>query len=728
MKKKRIKKPLTKGVAKVPVVMQMEALECGAACLTMILAYYGKWIPLEQAREDTGVSRDGSKAGNIVRAARYYGLDADGYSFEFETLKEQAIFPCIIHWEFNHFVVLKGFKGGKVYINDPARGDIILTDQEFDEGYTGVCLVFSPGENFEPMGQQKSMLAFTKKQLEGTGSIVAFLGLCVCILSICGVCFALLSRFFMDHLLSGKNPSLLLPFIFLLSLITCIMLLVCLIQAVNAFKIRGKLAVLQNTKYFWHVLHLPMRFFSQRLAADIDMRRMASAAIADLLVNIVAPVAIQSMMLVIYLMVMLRYSVWMTVGGLICVAINAFVAMWISKKRINVTRVMLRDQSKLYATTLAGIEMIETIKASGAEKGYFEKWSGYQASVNTQKARFASLDVYWGKIPEFITSFANNLVLVMGVYLVMRGEFSSGMVLAFSGLLVEFFKPAQSIVETGQQIQEMRSQMERIDDVMEYAKDSIYDSVADETDRERGLQKLSGKLTMKHVSFGYCMLNEPLISDFSLELKPGKSVALVGGSGSGKSTLGKLISGLYRPWEGEILYDSKPIDKIDRDVFTGSLAVVNQEITLFEDTIANNIRMWDKAIEDFEVILAARDAQIHDDIVAREKGYQYVISEGGHDLSGGQRQRIEIARVLAQDPTIIIMDEATSALDAQTEYDLIKSVRNRGITSIVIAHRVSTIRDCDEIIVLDKGKIVERGTHDELMANNNLYTRLVASE
>nr|MCR5627240.1 ATP-binding cassette domain-containing protein [Lachnospiraceae bacterium] len=490
----------------------------------------------------------------------------------------------------------------------------------------------------------------------------------------------------------------------------------------------GKLAASQNTKYFWHVLHLPMRFFSQRMAADIDQRRMASATIADMLVNIVAPAAIQSVMLIFYLVVMLRYSVLLTLIGLICVSLNAFVAVWVSKKRINVTRVMLRDESKLYSTTISGIEMIETIKASGAEKGFFGKWAGYQASVNTQRAKFTTLDVQIGKLPEIITTLANDLILVIGVLLVMRGEFSSGMVLAFSSLIVQFFAPAQSIVQMGQQIQEMRSQMERIDDVLEYPEDSIYDGEANRDGDEEALTKLSGAVTIKGLTFGYSKLAEPLIEDFSLDLKPGKSVAFVGGSGCGKSTLSRLISGLYQPWDGEILYDGKTIDQIDRDVFTGSLAVVNQEITMFEDTIANNIRMWDKSIEDFEMILAARDAQIHDDIMEREKGYQYTLGEGGRDFSGGQRQRIEIARVLAQDPTIIIMDEATSALDAKTEYDVIKSIRDRGITSIVVAHRLSTIRDCDEIIVLDQGKVVQRGTHNELMAEGGLYSKLVTSE
>lgn len=271
----------------------------------------------------------------------------------------------------------------------------------------------------------------------------------------------------------------------------------------------------------------------------------------------------------------------------------------------------------------------------------------------------------------------------------------------------------------------MRTDMERIEDVMKYPTDVSLDSAVDESAE---YDKLSGNIEMKNITFGYSRLAEPLIENFNMTLKRGERIAFVGASGCGKSTLSKLISGLYRPWSGEILFDGKPISEIDRSVFTGSLAVVDQDIILFEDTIANNIKMWDTSIEDFEVIMAARDAQLHEDIMQREGGYQYRITEGGKDFSGGQRQRMEIARVLAQDPTIIILDEATSALDAKTEYDVVNSIKDRGITCIVVAHRLSTIRDCDEIVVLDGGKVVERGTHEELMAHGGYYTELVSNE
>ena len=725
-KKGKVRQPVKKGVAKVPFIMQMEALECGAASLAMILAYYGKWIPLEQVRRDCGVSRDGSNALNILKAARNYGLEASGYRYEPEYLRDNGTFPCIAHWEFNHFVVVCGFKKDKVYLNDPARGTVVVSMQEFDEKFTGICIQFSPTENFVPEGKPRSTISFAKKRLAGCGVAIAFVVVTGIISSLIGVINPVFSRIFMDRLLTGTDPGWHIPFIIVMSAFGFIQILMQFIQAIYSRRIEGKMAVYGTSSYMWKILNLPMEFYSQRYAGDILSRRSGNANISGSLINTFAPLALQAVMMVFYLVVMLKNSVLLTLVGVSSIVINMFVARVISKKRINLSRVQMRDSGKLASCTTSGIEMIETIKASGAEEGYFQKWAGYQASVNTQEVAFAKLNQYIGSIPSVVSIFTNTLVLMLGVYLTMEGKFTVGMIMAFQGFLGSFTAPASTFISAGQTLQELRTDMERIEDVMEYPADE--NSALRQQTGDVSYRKLKGNVEMKNVTFGYSRLAEPLISGFDLKLEPGSRVAFVGSSGCGKSTLSKLISGLYTPWEGEILFDGKPIKEIDRSVFTGSLAVVDQDIIMFEDTIASNIRMWDETIEDFEVIAAARDAQIHSDIIQRENGYEHKMIEGGNDFSGGQRQRMEIARVLAQDPTIVILDEATSALDAKTEYDVVNAIRDRGITCIVIAHRLSTIRDCDEIIVMDKGKVVERGRHEELYAKGGLYKELVLSE
>ena len=724
--RRTIKRPVTGKTARVPVVMQLEALECGAACLTMILAYYGKWIPLEQVRADCGVSRDGSNARSILLAARSYGLEADAFRAEPDALKKAGYFPCIIHWEFNHFVVLDGFRGGKAVLNDPARGRVTVSEEEFDRAFTGVLLTFEPGEGFVPSGSRKSTLAFARKRLSGAGTAIFFAVLISVIGAVFGLINPAMSRVFIDRLLSGRNPGWVTPFLILMIILAAIQLAVAWIQTIYNLRIQGKMAVVGNMTYMWKLLRLPMEFFSQRMAGDLLQRQSTNATIAGSLVNTFAPLLLNTFMMVVYLAVMLRQSVLLTLVGIFCMAANLLTSILISRKRVNITRVQQRDSGKLAGTTLNGMKMIETIKASGSENGFFRSWAGLQASVNTQNVRFENLNATFGLIPVITSETANILVLVLGIYLTIRGRFTAGMILSFQSFLGSFMGPVGILMSAGQTLQEMRTDMERVEDVMEYPDAP---GVADTpVQKDTEYRKLSGAVEIRNVSFGYAKLRPPLIENFSMSIRPGSRVAFVGASGCGKSTIAKLISGLYEPWSGEILFDGRPIREIDRSVFTSSLAVVDQDIVLFEDTIADNVRMWDRTIEDFEIILAARDAQIHDDIMMRPGGYKSRLAEGGNDLSGGQRQRLELARVLAQDPTILILDEATSALDAKTEYDAINAVADRGITCIIVAHRLSTIRDCDEIIVLDQGKVAERGTHEELYRKGGLYTALVTNE
>ncbi len=727
MKKSKVyKQPVRKGVAKTPFIMHMEALECGAACLAMVLAYYEKWVPLEQVRRDCGVSRDGSNGRSILLAARSYGLTAKGYRYEPEYLRDNGTFPCIAHWEFNHFVVVNGFKKDKVYLNDPARGTYTVSMEEFDEKFTGLCMMFSPSEVFEADGKRRSTVDFALDRLKGCGIAIAFVIVTNIITSLTGIIDPVFSRIFMDRLLTGMDPSWYMPFMVCLAVFACIKIVAALVQTVYSRRIDGRMSVYGNTSYMWKVLNLPMDFFSQRYAGDILSRRAGNAGVAHSLIYTFAPLFLNAVMMVFYLAVMLKNSVILTFVGISSIVINMITANVISKKRINLSRAKMRDAGKLSSCTTAGIEMIETIKASGAEEGYFRKWAGYQAGVNTARVRFLKLDQYLGNVPAIVSSLTNTLVLMIGVYLTMNRQFTLGMITAFQGFLASFMAPASSFISSGQSLQELRTDMERIEDVMNYPADVNSALKADNAGTR--YKKLKGNVEMRNVTFGYSRLDEPLIRNFNLKLTPGSRVAFVGESGCGKSTLSKLLSGLYQPWEGEILFDGSPISDIDRSVFAGSLAVVDQDIIMFEDTISSNIRMWDRTIKDFEMIMAAKDAQIHDDIIRRENGYDHKMIEGGNDFSGGQKQRMEIARVLAQDPTIVILDEATSALDAKTEFEVVNSIRDRGITCIVIAHRLSTIRDCDEIIVLKNGEVVERGKHEELYKEGGYYRELVLSE
>ena len=723
--KKKIKPTLTKGVARVPVVMQLEALECGAASLTMLMAYYGKWVPLEEVRLACGVSRDGSNAKNLYLAAQHYGFNVKAMRMTPESLQTKGQFPCIIHWNMNHFVVLDGFRGKYAYLNDPARGTVKVTMEEFDSSFTGIVLIPTPTEDFSPEGKRRSTIDFARKRLIGASAAVVFVMLATVISYLFGIVNSVTSRIFLDRLLTGENPDWMSPFLYILIALAVIQVTVAWIQAVYSLKINGKMSVIGSVGYMWKVLHLPMEFFSQRMAGDIQSRLALNSTIAGTLVDTFAPLVLNSVMMVFYLVLMLRQSPMLTLIGISTLILNAVLSKVISDKRMNIARVQMRDAGLLEGTTVTGIEMIETIKASGAENGFFQKWAGHQAAVNTQTVEASKTQQSIGIIPAFLGTLANYIVLILGVWLTMQGKFTLGAVMMFQGFLSSFMEPAMTLVNAGQTIQEMRTQMERVEDVMEYPDDvNITSDVSDEED----LNKLSGNIELKNITFGYSRLAEPLIKDFSLTMKTGDRIALVGASGCGKSTISKLISGMYQPWSGEILFDGKQRSAYPRDVVVGSIAVVDQDIILFEDSIENNIKMWDDTILDFEVILAARDAQIHDDIVQMPGGYKHKLISGGRNLSGGQRQRLEIARVLAQDPTIIILDEATSALDAKTEFEVVNAIKERGITCIVIAHRLSTVRDCDEIIVLDNGKVVERGRHEDLMRAGGAYSELVASE
>ena len=469
---------------------------------------------------------------------------------------------------------------------------------------------------------------------------------------------------------------------------------------------------------------MPLQFFSQRTVGDVVSRQNSTGTIALTLINKIAPLLVGAIQIVVYLFLMVNYSLGLTIIGLLAVVMNMFVARYISEKMLDYQRASISNQGKLTSVTYAGFEMIETIKSTGAENGYFERWAGYYTKQNNASAKISKFTQYVSIVPGLIKAVTDIIIQFSGIYLIMRGQFTIGSFMAFTGFLGRFLSPVQSFIDVYQSYIGMRCDMERVDDVLEYPTDVNEFKNTDLKDD----RKLLGEVNVNDVTFGYARLSKPILSNFSMNLKPGQWVAIIGASGCGKSTIAKLVTGLYKPWSGSITFDGKTKDEIDPYKFHSSVAMVDQDKVMFHDTIKNNITMWDNSIEDFAVMMAAKDSDIHEAIIARPDGYNHVLSEGGKDFSGGQCQRMEIARALAQEPTVIILDEATSALDAKTENKVMKNIRKAGCTCIVIAHRLSTIRDCDEIIVLDKGEVVERGKHDELMARGGKYRELVITE
>ena len=669
---------------KVPVILQMEALECGAASLAMVLAYYKKWVPLEEVRLACGVSRDGSNALNVAKAAKRYGLNYKSLFISAKNIRKKATYPAIIFWNNCYFVVLDGFKKNYAYLNDPAVGRVRLPMEEFKRAYSNVCIIFEKGENFVPGGKPASALDFLKQSLKGNSSAVALVMTTGTMAVIAGTMIPVISRVFTDYLLSGKNPSWIHGLLLLFLSVILFELTAGILHLLYTRKATGKFAVTSNASFMHHLFRLPMSFFSQRLAGDLAQRAASNDRVASVMVGRLTPVVVNLMLLIFYLVVTVNLSLPLTAVGVLAILVNLILARIISDKRTEMSMTQMRDQSILSAASVSGINMVETIKASGAENGFLERWSGYHAAVVKAKVRFAQVNRFLGTLPGLLQSLSNVTIMIIAYYMIMEGHFTIGMFLAFQGCMAAFVSPVNELIAAGQTIQEMKADIERIHDVMIYPEDSIAKESFD-PEELKDAAKLTGKIEMKHVTFGYSRLADPIIKDFNMEVIPGKRIAFVGSSGCGKSSLAKLLTGLYKPWEGEILFDGKPISEIPKPIFNGSLAMVDQDITMFQDTIANNIRMWDKTLEDFDVILAARDASIHQEIILKKGGYEHMLEENGRNLSGGQRQRLEIARVLAGDPSIIIMDEATSALDARTEYEISEYLHERGITCIIIA-------------------------------------------
>jgi NHLM bacteriocin system ABC transporter peptidase/ATP-binding protein len=712
---------------KTPTILQMEAVECGAACLGIILSYYRKIVPLEELRVACGVSRDGSVAGNILRAARNYSLKAQGYQSEPEGLQELRL-PVIIHWNFNHYVVVEGFSRKHIHLNDPARGPRTVSYQEFDQSFTGVVMVFEPSGNFVKTGAKRSLIQTLAQRLPGSQLALTYVILASLALIIPGLIIPAFARVFVDDILIAGQRNWIQPLLLVMGLTALIRALLTWLQQRYLLRLETKTALSSSSKFFWHVLRLPVTFFSQRFGGEIGSRVELNDRVAQMLSEELATTMLNIVLIIFFAGLMFQYDPLLTIIGIIIALLNYLALRYVSRLRIDTNQRLSQERGKMVGTAMNGLQTIETLKATGAESDFFAQWAGYHAKTLNAQQELGRLSQLLSVVPTFLSALNTTAILVIGGFQIINGQLTMGLLVAFQSLMVSFLEPVNQMVNLGGQLQEAEADLNRLDDVLRHETDPQVGTMVSVQNSTEVSAKLSGYVELRNITFGYSPLAEPLIKNFNLSLKPGMRVALVGASGSGKSSIARLVAGLYSPWSGDVLFDQKPRPTIPRYLINNSVAMVDQDIFMFEGTIRENLTLWDPTIPENNVIQAAKDAYIHEDILERPAGYDHIVEEGGRNFSGGQRQRLEIARALIGNPAVLILDEATSSLDTVTEKIIDDNLRRRGCTCLIVAHRLSTIRDCDEIIVLDRGEVVQRGTHEALQQSDGPYLRLVMTE
>ena len=718
-----------------PTVLQMEAVECGAASLSIVLAHHGRWVPLEELRNECGVSRDGSKASNILKAARAYGFEGRGLRMEPQGLADVRL-PAIVFWNFNHFLVLEGYGPRGVYLQDPASGPRRVTWEEFDGSFTGVVLELTPTEALERAGSPPSLLRGLASRFHGG---VAALVLCLLAgigLLVPGLLVPAATRTFVNDVLAQGNRSWLPLLVLGVGLAAATQFAFTWLQQITLLRLSTKLAMSMSTRFMEHVLRLPLLFFSQRYAGHVVTRIQVNDQIASMLSSQLSASLLALLTSVFYLALMVVYDWQLTLVAVGFSAVNVVFLRFTARRQKDVSRKLVQDTGKLTAVAVSGLANIETLKATSEDSSFFARWAGHQAKVlgSTQElgAPLAALSA----LPAMLISLNTAVLIGFGGLQVMNQSLSLGTLVAFQMLAAGFAGPVAQLVGFGSVLQQAAGNLASVDDVLNYPADPESEErpAVEEIElptgngrpvRLRVPSRLSGRVELRDVSFGYNPLEPPLVTGLHLTVESGQRVAIVGPTGSGKSTVSKMVAGLNLPWSGEILFDGIPRGLVPKRVLAASLAFVDQEILLFEASIRDNLTLWDPTVPEERIVRAARDAMIHDDVVKRPRGYDRPIEEGGKDWSGGQRQRLEIARALAGDPSILIMDEATSALDPLVEQAIDRNIRARGCTCLIVAHRLSTIRDCDEIVVLEKGVVAERGTHDELVAAGGLYSEFL---
>lgn len=708
---------------KVPVIIQMEAVECGAAALAMVLAYHGCHQPLEKVRVQCGVSRDGSNAKYLMLAAEHYGLKCRAFRISDTADLDQHPKPSIIFWNFNHFVVYRGRKGNTFFLNDPASGAVQITEEEFEASFTGITLTFTPGENFKLQGATKNTVSSLRQRLAGAYSTLLFAFIAGFLLLVPGLMTSGFQKAFLDQILAKNMSQWMYPLLIIMAVTLCLQVTLGLLQQFALLKTNLFLSVSSSGKFLLHILSLPIEFFTQRYPGEVANRVTLNDRVADLLSDQLATNLISAVTVFLYLVVMFIYDVPLTFLALSIMIINIVMIRVVSSRRVVLNKTIKQENGKLIGMGMAGLQLIETLKASGRENEFFGSWAGYQAKLFNSQQKLDQSSALVATVPTFLNSLNSTTILIVGGMRILAGDLSIGMLMAYQTLSTMFSSPFNGIVNFGAQLQEIEADLDRLDDVFNYGASETHSGTAAQGPLHRS--KLKGKIEMRNITFGYSRVLDPILKDFNLTLVPGDRVALIGGSGSGKSTVAKLLVGIHQPWSGEILFDGMRREQIDPLAMAGSLSMVDQDIFLFEGTIIDNLTMWDHTIPLKNVIQAGKDAQIHEEVARRPGSYSSQVEENGANFSGGQAQRLEIARALTNNPSLLILDEATSALDPVTEVKIDKAIRRRGSTTLIVAHRLSTIRDCNTILVLDKGKIIEQGSHEELMALDGSYCALI---
>ena len=720
-------RPVPKGrgrAVRTPTVLQMEAVECGAASLSMVLGHYGRHVPLEELRIACGVSRDGSRASNLLKAARSYGLTAKGMQMDLAALADVQG-PAILFWEFNHYVVYDGMgrRLGRrgVYINDPAKGRRFVPMEEFDGSFTGVVLVLEPGHGFERGGRRPGVLGAMPARLRGTAGTMPAAVLSSLLLVAVGAAVPALSRQYIDLFLIGGQTSLLT--VLFAAMGTCVLLTLVLTWLQQANLLHGRIvsSTLSSARFLRHLLRLPVTFFSQRSPADLVQRLQSNDQVAETLARDLAAAGVDAVVVVLYAVLLYTYDAQLTFLGIGVALLNIVAMRLVVRLRATRTAKLRADTARLTNTSYTGLQLIETMKATGGEDGYFRRWAGQHAATLEEQQRLGVPSAWLGVVAPTLATLNSALILWIGGMRAVEGGISVGLLVAFQSLVTRFTAPLTRLNGVAGRIQDFAADVARLKDVENFQADPIY-ARPGAGDSARRLQ---GHVELENITFGYSPLDKPLLTGFDLTVGPGRQVALVGGSGSGKSTVSRLISGLYSPWEGVIRIDGQRLEDIPRGALAASVSFVDQDVFLFEGSVRDNVALWDPSIPDEAVVEALRDAALYDVVTRRPGGIHSKVEQDGRNFSGGQRQRLEIARALVRRPSILVLDEVTSALDAETELIVMDNLRRRGCACVVIAHRLSTVRDSDEIVVLQHGTIVERGRHDELVAHGGAYAALV---